>query len=332
MNKVAIKKSRGGGLERFEDSREARPVAAYLANLSEGSRRGQLTALRAAIAAVTDRETIEVDTSEVAAWNWSSMSAAHVGAIRSKLENRHSPAYGNKILSAVAGVLKAYWRLGLLSRDDYARAIDVPRIRGESLPAGRDISAGEVALLMQVCEDDHDALYARDSALIALGATIGYRIAEASGMNLEDYDTKTGRIVLRGKGRKERSVFCANGAKNALDDWIELRGSEPGTLFMRIRKSGEIIPLRISTSSLGRMLKKRQVQAGIKPFSWHDMRRTCAGDLLDSGTDLVTVQKILGHANPSTTSRYDRRPEGVKQAAIARLSVPYRKRVHATGA
>ncbi len=74
------------------------------------------------------------------------------------------------------------------------------------------------------------------------------------------------------------------------------------------------------------MLKKRQAQAELESFSWHDMRRTTAGDLLDVGVDLVTVQKVLGHANPTTTARYDRRPEAVKQAAIAKLQVPYKRR------
>lgn len=321
-----IVKSKKTGLTRVEVPTEARPVAAYLANLSEGSRRGQLTGLRAAIAAITDRETREVDPAEIATWEWHKMTAAHLAAIRSKLEERgHSPAYANKSLAAIRGVLKSAWRLGMMSSEDLARASDIKPVKGEKLPAGRDITPGEVAKIMDACGDDHPATCVRDSALIALGVTVGYRIAEASALNLDDYDPKTGRIVIRGKGRKEREVWAQNGAKDALDDWLELRGADPGPLFVRIRKDGEITGGRISTTSLGRMLKKRQQQAKIKTFSWHDMRRTCAGDLLDAGVDLVTVQKILGHSSPTTTARYDRRPGAVKQAAIARLQVPYRR-------
>jgi integrase len=55
-------------------------------------------------------------------------------------------------------------------------------------------------------------------------------------------------------------------------------------------------------------------------------RWTASGRLLDVGADIVTVQHLLGHANPRTTSRYDRRPEEAKRQAVAKLFVPYRRR------
>ena len=126
------------------------PVGAYLAGLAEGSRRGQLVALRVIIAVLSDRSTGEVVNEEVAAFTWHEMTGAHVDAIRSKLQESHSPAYANKCLAAVLGVLKAAWRLKLMTRDNYARAIDVMPVRGETLPAGRDLSPGEIAVISKL--------------------------------------------------------------------------------------------------------------------------------------------------------------------------------------
>jgi site-specific recombinase XerD len=68
------------------------------------------------------------------------------------------------------------------------------------------------------------------------------------------------------------------------------------------------------------MLEKRRVQAGLRR---HDFRRTFAGNLLDSGNDLVTVQKLMGHASPTTTAAHDRCGEEVKRRASRSLHVPY---------
>jgi site-specific recombinase XerD len=64
-------------------------------------------------------------------------------------------------------------------------------------------------------------------------------------------------------------------------------------------------------------------RAGVAAFSPHDCRRSLAGDLLDAGVDLATVQAMLGHASPATTARYDRRGERAVRQASERVHVPY---------
>jgi site-specific recombinase XerD len=82
----------------------------------------------------------------------------------------------------------------------------------------------------------------------------------------------------------------------------------------------------LTDQGLYHILDTRRQEAHIATFTPHDLRRTFAGDLLDAGVDLSTVQKLMGHANANTTSGYDRRGERAKRDAVRKLHVPYERR------
>jgi len=144
-----------------------------------------------------------------------------------------------------------------------------------------------------------------------------------------------------------------NGAANALHDWLTIRGTRPGPLFVEVNKAGKVLVERqskvvkpfkkirgmevpnkkagqtiyrggaLTSQAIYNMVAKRAQDAGIKNFSPHDVRRTFISHLLDAGADIATVSKMAGHANIQTTARYDRRPEEAQRKVAELLQVPY---------
>jgi len=298
------------------------PAVVYLASLSEGSRRTIFQAL--------DTMARMLSGGRLGAFmlNWAALRYQHTAAIRAQLAARYKPATANKMLSALRQVLYHAWQLGQMTAEDYQRARSIPGIVGDVLPAGRDLGAGELAALMAVCEADPSPAGVRDAAIIALMYATGVRRSSVVRLNLADYDPATGTVHVRqAKRNKEYLAYLApGGAQRAMADWLAVRGSQPGPLFWPITKGGVLLPRRMSTQAVYNLLIKRARQAGVEHFSPHDLRRTLAGDLLDAGADIVTVQRILGHASVDTTARYDRRPEEVKRKAATLIHVPYRGR------
>ncbi len=112
---------------------------------------------------------------------------------------------------------------------------------------------------------------------------------------------------MLGKGNKQREVPLPPGAVAALEDWLAVRGDWDGALFPPLNKGGRVARRRMSEQAVYAALAKRAAAAGVADLSPHDLRRTYVGDLLDRGADIATVQRLAGHADVSTTARYDRR-------------------------
>jgi len=295
------------------------PAAVYLAGLKPTGRRTQQQAL--------DTIAHLLGASDCFSLDWARLRYQHTAAIMARLADNYKPATANKMRVALRRVLKEAWRLGLMSAEEYQRAADVRAITGETLPAGRELGSGEIAALMNDCESAPTAAGARDAAIIGLMYGTGLRREDVIALDLADFEQDSGRLVIRGKRTKERSGYLVAGATDAMSDWLEARGDEPGPLFLAINKGGKVQHgRRMTPQAVYNLLSKRGVSAGVKHFSPHDLRRTFVSDLLDSGADIATVARMAGHESVATTVRYDRRPEQVKQKAAKLLHIPYRRR------
>jgi len=297
------------------------PALVYLASLAPSSRRPQRQGLQAIADLVQPGTPFD-------AFPWGALAYQHTQAIRTQLAARYSATTANRHLSALRGVLREAWRLGYMTAEDYQRAVDLKAIRGTKAAQaekGRHLRQGELAALIGACQDGTQA-GTRDAALLAVAYVCGLRRAELAGLQLADYDQDESTLIIRhGKGNKERIVPLAEGAREALADWLTVRGSAPGALFTAIRKGDHPTLDGLTAQSVYDVLARRAEQAQVKKFSPHDLRRTFAGDLLDKGADLSTVQKLMGHASASTTAGYDRRDAKAKKDAVNKLHIPYRR-------
>lgn len=307
----------------------------YLAQIANGLMYGQWhTPDRSQYPQAADYQAaLDAYTGALIAFSWSALRFQHTQAIQVKLLELYEPGTVNVMLSALRGVLKTAWKLGLIAAEDYHRAADVDNVKYTTLPAGRDLADGEISALVSACLNDDSAAGVRDAAIIGMLYSCGMRRSEPVGLKLADYDRDSGQLkIIGGKGRKDRTVYVTGGAKAALDDWLMVRGDVPGPLFSPVNKAGKVghdcdgAPCPMTAQAVYNMLKKRAHEAGVKDFSPHDFRRTFVGNMLDAGVDIATVANITGHSSVDTTRRYDRRPEQVKQQAANKLHFPYHKR------
>jgi site-specific recombinase XerD len=309
----------GGGLVLSQPQPlDQNPATVYLAKLGPTSRRTMQAALETIAAWLSNGR------ADALTLDWAALRFQHTAAIRAKLAETYAPATARKMLSALRGVLRAAWRLEQMDAETYHRAVELDPIKGETLPAGRNLTAGEIAALFAACTNDPTAAGVRDAAILAL-LRLGLRRAEVAGLQVTDYDQAEGAVKVRGKGDKERLVPLAGGAAEAVADWHAIRGDDPGPLLLAVNKGGRILPKGISPQAIYDVLRKRAGQANVSELTPHDWRRTFIGDLLDAGADLSIAQKLAGHADPNTTARYDRRPEVAKRRAVELLHTPYRR-------
>jgi len=289
------------------------PAAVYLASLGEGSvptMKGTLDEIASILTqGVGDAMTL----------NWAKLRYQHTAAIRTILKQRYAGATANRMLCALRRVLQEAYRLELMSANDYAKAVDIGSVKGSSSLRGRALTGEEIAALMESC-DASNPIDVRDRALIALLRGGGLRRAEVVKLELKDFDPVKGVVEVRqGKGGKSRTVYLSDEAVEFVECWLDERGCKSGPLLCPVRKGGRVEVRRMTPDAVLKIIRRRAEQAGVESFSPHDFRRTFCSDLLDAGVDIVTVQKLAGHASPVTTAKYDRRGEEAKRRAAQRL-------------
>jgi integrase/recombinase XerD len=140
----------------------------------------------------------------------------------------------------------------------------------------------------------------KQRAILSTCYAAGLRISEAVCLAPIDIDSQ--RMVIRvdqGKGQKDRYVMLSPKLLEILRSWWRVEKPKQW-LF-----PGDIPGQHISRDAVGQACQKARRLSGIrKPISPHSLRHAFAVHLLESGTDVRTIQLLLGHRSLATTARY----------------------------
>ena len=242
---------------------------------------------------------------------WGALRRVHCQRVLQRLKNeRLAPATLNVYLACLKGVARAAWVADLMPQSAYLKISDMSAVRYERLPVGRALNLRECKRLLNVC-DDGTICGIRDKAILALMMGCGLRRTEVVELAYANWNRTEGTLTLIGKGNKERRVYLPDDLQGALADWAARRGDKAGPMFWRLKLgSGNLFEeVGLHPGSVYRLLKERSGLANLGGVTPHDLRRTFATRMLESGCDLFLLQRAMGHASVTTTARYDRRTE-----------------------
>lgn len=175
-------------------------------------------------------------------------------------------------------------------------------LRSTSVHLPSVLSRDEVSALLAYPQDGtFNAL--RDHMLFLFLYNTGARISEALSVDVEDIDYAKRRILIRGKGDKQRFLFFSPSTASALRAYIRERdkAARTGERALFISTRGKRLPF----SSAHIIFEEYRGKMGWdKEFTPHTLRHSYATHLLDNGADIRTVQELLGHESISTTQIY----------------------------
>lgn len=255
---------------------------------------------------------------------WHELTYRETTLAKSLLGERYAWQNANNYLTALKGVLREAFRLGLMTADAYHRAVDVSRFKGSTIPAGRLVHPEEIATLFAHLAEDKTPFGARDLAILGTYRATGVRRTELLTMRIEDFDPIAVTFKVLGKGNKRDEIAAPRWLAPLMDAWLRVRGNDAGALYCKMYQGGAIDPQRrpLGEHGISHVLKRRLRQAGVAPFTIHDFRRTLATELIEVA-DLVAAKNQLRHANIQTTMRYDRRPLERLRSAVQLVPDPF---------
>ncbi|MBU0675329.1 MAG: tyrosine-type recombinase/integrase [Proteobacteria bacterium] len=212
-------------------------------------------------------------------------------------------------------------KLGVIEKNPAAA---LPRIGGKYGEKNTAVPEEAVFSLLDAAEQS-SWLGRRNHLIIAMLWCLGLRISELIRLTVGSFETghdpenRIGLLRVQGKNKKQRALFVVDALYDELCDYL-VEPDSPKS------KSRPLFPVgqgtAISANRIQKFFKEYTVAAGIQTvITPHRLRHSFASDLYRLGVPATAIQAMLGHTRQAETAIYIHVPEGMKQMAMAKLSI-----------
>lgn len=238
--------------------------------------------------------------------DWSEVSSEIIDAYIFDLRNRKKPYAPSSIARKVAAVKSFfnYLHARNMIPSNPTEEIDSPKVE-KRLP--KTLAAKEIEELLQAPVQGNTPKHLRDTALLNMLYATGMRVSEVVFLQMEDVDLERARLLItvrEGEGRS-REVPLSKEMHRILEVYLTegrpylVKDPHETALFLNHRGQ------QLTRQGLWLIIKSYAREADLSSeVTPHTLRHSFAAHKLDSGSDLEEVQKLLGHANISTTQIY----------------------------
>ncbi|MBI1294284.1 tyrosine-type recombinase/integrase [bacterium] len=225
------------------------------------------------------------------------VTASHVRRFLVQLGEAHSRGGVATLFTGVRAYLNWY-------ADEYASKDWNPlaKVKAPKRPKERlePLTLADFQRLVDSCESRTFA-GDRDRTLLYLLLDTGLRHLEATQLHVGDVNLQSGQVLVRqGKGQKARVVFIGQRTKRSMMAYLRHRGTtqDEDSLWVSVTNK----PL--GKSGLRQIVRRAADRAGLPEPGMHAFRRAFAVNSLRNGMDVVTLQRLMGHADLSVIDRY----------------------------
>lgn len=211
------------------------------------------------------------------------------------LKKEKSTSVSRKISS-----LKSFYKF--LYKNDYIDKKDYPLVKvtypkkEKKLP--KFLYYNDLLEIINESSKDKDGV--RDRLIIEMLYATGVRVSELVNIKLSDIDFNNKRIIVCGKGNKERIVYYGDYAEEVLNKYLKTHIRKDNN-YLFLNSKGEQITDGGIRYIIDNIMKKLSIKTHVTP---HVLRHTFATDMLNNGCDIKVVQELLGHSSLKATEIY----------------------------